>query len=124
MKGKILVVDDEQHILLLCQKELEEEGYEVATKDSGEDLLEEIDQQHPDAVILDVRMPGYDGLDLLQGIRQKFYDLPVILFSAYDSHQGSLKAAAADYYVIKSSSLEGLKARLVRALEAGKQQLQ
>ena len=76
---KILVVDDEEHIRLLYSEELKEAGYEVITADSGYKLLERIDEEKPDLVILDIKMVDYNGLDLLQDIRNQYYDLPVIL---------------------------------------------
>jgi len=76
--AKILIVDDEQHIRYLYSEELTEAGYEVTTAENGFKLLEKIEEEKPDLVVLDIKMVGYNGLDLLQEIRNKFYDLPVI----------------------------------------------
>jgi two-component SAPR family response regulator len=62
-------------------------------------------------------MAGYNGLDLLQEIRNRFYDLPVILCSAYDSFKRDMKSIAADFYVVKSSDLTQLKKTIAMALE-------
>ena len=96
----------------MCAEELEEEGYEVITTGRCKDVLELITSRRPSAVILDIRMEDCDGLDLLQDIRSEFYDLPVILCSAYDSYRDSLKAIAADYYVVKSADLDELKQKV------------
>ena len=114
---KILVVDDEEPIRLLYEEELTDEGYEVVTADSGQGLLERIAQERPDLIILDIKLADSDGLDLLQEIRNRHYDLPVILCSAYEVFKRDIKAIAADAYVVKSSDLTPLKKAVRRALE-------
>lgn len=114
---KILIVDDEENIRYLYSEELRAEGYEVITADSGHKLLERIQQEHPDLIILDIKMADYNGLDLLQDIRNKYYNLPVILCTAYDNYKGDVKSISADSYVIKSFDLTELKKRILRALE-------
>ena len=114
---KILIVDDEEVILMLYKEELEEEGYDVITTGDGYKLLEKIAQEKPDLVLLDIKMAEYNGLDLLQDIRKTFYNIPVILCSAYSSFKGDLKSIAADYYVVKSSDLTELKQKIKMALE-------
>jgi DNA-binding response OmpR family regulator len=114
---KILIVDDEEVIRMLYGEELEEEGYEVVTAGSGHGLMEMIEREKPDLVILDIKMAEHDGLDLLQEIRKSFYNIPVILCSAYSSFKGDLKSIAADYYVVKSADLSELKQKIKMALE-------
>ena len=116
--AKILVVDDEEHIRLLYSEELKEEGYDVITAEGGHGLLERIEQDKPNLVVLDIKMVDYDGLDLLQDIRNKFYDLPVILSTAYDPFKEDMKSIAADFYVVKSFDLTELKKKIQMALEA------
>ncbi|MDQ7785227.1 MAG: response regulator [Desulfomonilaceae bacterium] len=116
--AKILIVDDEEGIRMLYTMELQDEGYEVITLPDGKDLLNVVDTEQPDCVVLDIKMREYNGLDLLQQLRKKYYDLPVILNSAYSSFKIDLKAVAADYYVVKSSDLSELKDKLKVALEA------
>ncbi|MEW6266882.1 MAG: response regulator [Thermodesulfobacteriota bacterium] len=118
MTKKILIVDDEEHIRFLYSEELKDEGYEVVTAESGFRLLETIETEKPDLVVLDIKMVDYNGLDLLQDIRNRFYDLPVILCTAYDTFKEDMKSIAADYYVIKSFDLTELKNRIATALEA------
>ena len=115
--AKILVVDDEEHIRLLCSEELTEAGYEVITAADGYELTERIEKEKPDIVILDIKMIDYNGLDLLQDIRNKFYNLPVILCTAYDTFKEDIKSIAADFYVIKSFDLTELKKKIAMALE-------
>ena len=116
--AKILIVDDEEHIRFLYSEELAEAGYEVITADSGHLLLERIETEKPDLVVLDIKMVDYNGLDLLQDIRNKFYDLPVVLCTAYDTFKEDMKSIAADFYVIKSFDLTELKNKIAMALEA------
>lgn len=118
MPKKILVVDDEAHIRMLYSEELTEEGYLVVTASDGQGLVERIEKEKPDLVVLDIKMVDYNGLDLLQDIRNSFHNLPVILCSAYDTFKDDMKSMAADYYVIKSFDLSELKRNIVMALEA------
>jgi DNA-binding response OmpR family regulator len=115
---KILIVDDEEGIRMLYSMELQDEGYEIITLPDGNGLLEVLEKQRPDCVIMDIKMKEFSGLDLLQQIRKRYYDLPVILNSAYSSFKVDLKSVAADYYVVKSSDLTELKEKLRLALEA------
>jgi DNA-binding NtrC family response regulator len=119
--AKILVVDDEEHIRLLYSEELADEGYDVITADGGYKLLERIEEEKPDLVVLDIKMVDYNGLDLLQDIRNQYYELPVVLCTAYDAFKEDIKSVAADYYVVKSFDLTELKQIIKKALEAGVQ---
>jgi two-component system response regulator (stage 0 sporulation protein F) len=116
--AKILIVDDEEHIRYLYSEELTEAGYEVITAESGYRLLERIDEEKPDLVVLDIKMVDYNGLDLLQDIRNRFYNMPVVLCTAYDTFKEDMKSIAADFYVIKSFDLTELKSKIAMALEA------
>ncbi|MDY6972996.1 MAG: response regulator [Thermodesulfobacteriota bacterium] len=116
--AKILVVDDEEHIRYLFSEELSDAGYEVVTADTGYRLLEKIEEERPDLVVLDIKMVDYDGLDLLQDIRNKFYNMPVVLCTAYDTFKEDMKSIAADFYVIKSFDLTELKNKIAMGLEA------
>jgi len=117
--AKILIVDDEEHIRYLYSEELSEAGYEVITAENGHRLLEKIDAEKPDLVVLDIKMVDYNGLDLLQDIRNRFYDMPVVLCTAYDTFKEDMKSIAADFYVIKSFDLTELKDKISMALQAG-----
>jgi DNA-binding response OmpR family regulator len=113
---KILAADDDKHIRLLYSEELKEAGYEIITAESGYRLLETIEEEEPDLVILDIKMFDCNGLDLLKDIRNHFYDLPVILSTAYDSFKEEIKSIAADFYVVKSFNLTELKGKVAMAL--------
>jgi DNA-binding response OmpR family regulator len=110
--AKILVVDDEKSIRDLYTEELGGEGYEVITAGEGREVSELISSEQPSALVLDIRMEDFDGLDLLQEVRNAHPDLPIILNTAYDSYREDVKSTAADYYVVKSFDLSELKVRL------------
>lgn len=115
---KVLVVDDEKHIRMLYQEELESEGYTVATSNGEEDILDVIGREEPQVVILDIKLgSNRSGLDLLQEIRSQDQELPVILSTAYDTFQHDLKSIAADYYVVKSVDLSELKSKVDLAMQ-------
>ena len=118
---KILVMDDEEAIQILYADELTEEGYDVVTSGDGSNLMTLIDETKPDLIVLDVRLDQYDGLDLLQEIRNTHYNLPVILCTAYATFKYDLKSVVADYYVVKSSDLSELKAKIKMAVEGCKE---
>ena len=124
MNDKIMVVDDEKHIRLLYSEELEDEGYQVITVSNGYKLLEKIENEKPDLVILDIKLGDYDGLDLLQSIRNKFYDMPVGICSAYDTFKEDIRSIAADFYVVRSFDLTELKNNIAKTLYIYKQDSQ
>ncbi|MDN5351175.1 MAG: two-component system, OmpR family, alkaline phosphatase synthesis response regulator PhoP [Clostridiales bacterium] len=82
-KNKILIVDDEIHILELLRYNLEDNGYEVIQAETGEEALKRIEETPVDLVILDLMLPGIDGIDVLRQIRKSDYShLPVIMLTA------------------------------------------
>ena len=115
--ARILLVDDEEHILRYYTEELSEEGHKVWTVATGHKLLKRIDRVQPEVVVLDIRLVEYDGLDLLKEIRNCYHDLPVILCTAYDTYKEDPKSLVADYYVVKSFDLTELKMAIQKAIE-------
>lgn len=113
---KILLVDDEDSIHLLYREELEEEGYEVHSALSGEEALSQLKIIGPDLVILDINMPGINGIDALRQIKEMNPTLPVILSSAYQEFKQDLATWASDEYIVKSSNLDELKAAVKKHL--------
>ena len=107
---KILLVDDEEGIHLLYREELEEEGYEVHSALTGEDALEKLKIISPDLVILDINMPGMNGIEVLRQMKEMNPKLPVVLSSAYHEYKQDLGAWASDDYIVKSADLDDLKA--------------
>jgi len=115
--NKILVVDDEKSMRILYADELAEEGYHVITHGGGNGLMDLLDRERPDLVLLDIRLGGEKGLDLLQDIRKTFYDLPVILCTAYPAFEQDVRSIAADDYVVKSFDMREIKSKVKRLLK-------
>ncbi len=113
---KILLVDDEESIHLLYRDELEEEGYEVYSAYSGEEALEKLRELSLDLIILDINMPGMNGLETLRQIKELNPALPVILCSAYEEFKQDISSWASDEYLVKSANLDNLKAAVKRHL--------
>ncbi|MBI5892168.1 MAG: response regulator [Deltaproteobacteria bacterium] len=109
MKEKILVVDDEEGIRLLYKEELEEEGLDVHIAASGEEALKKLEKDKYSLIVLDIKMPGIDGIEVLRRIKEKWKSLPVILCTAYHHYKQDFGTWASDAYVVKSSDLKELK---------------
>lgn len=105
----ILVVDDEEHMLRLYEKELSEDGYQVKTATGAEDALKIAQKDQVDLVVLDIKMEGKNGLEILSDFRRINKDLPIILNSAYSTYKSDFQSWLADAYLVKSSNLEELK---------------
>jgi DNA-binding response OmpR family regulator len=105
----ILVVDDEEHMLRLYEKELSEDGYQVKTATGAEDALKIAQKGQVDLVVLDIKMEGKNGLEILSDFRRINKDLPIILNSAYSTYKSDFQTWLADAYLVKSSNLEELK---------------
>lgn len=113
----ILVVDDDDAIRMLINLELSEAGYRVLTASNAQDALKMVETEDLDLVILDIRMPGMDGLEALPRILGLKEGLKVILNTAYSQYQESFMSWAADAYLIKSSDLSELKAKVKELLK-------
>ena len=116
MNEKIMIVDDEEYIRYLYSEELGGEGCRVITVSNGFRLFEKIENEMPDLVVLDIRLRDYDGLDLLERIKNRFYHIPGCLCTAYDIYSEYIKSVAADFYVVKSLDLDELKTSTANTL--------
>ncbi len=113
---KILLVDDEQSIQFLYREEFKELGYEVISALNGTEGLREFIENKPDLVILDIQMPGMNGIDILRQMKQKDPDVPVILCSAFHDYKQDLSSWASDEYLVKSGDTTELKNTVQRLL--------
>lgn len=106
----ILIVDDEQNIRELYRDELEENGYGVTVACCADEALEALRGASSgfSLVMLDIKMPGMDGLELLGRIKELNRDVPVIIVTAYDAFKLDFSSWAADDYIVKSSDLTEL----------------
>jgi two-component system, response regulator, stage 0 sporulation protein F len=114
---RILIADDEPNIRLLYKSELEADGYEVILAVDGKDAVAKTEEAKPDLVVLDIRMPGIDGVEALGRILDKNRTMPVILNTAYSSYQDNFMTWSADAYVEKSGDVSHLKAKIAEVLK-------
>jgi DNA-binding NtrC family response regulator len=106
----ILVVDDDENARLLCERQLRFGGYRTKTVSSGEEALSYVDQDTDVAlIVLDVKMEPIDGVQVLEELRAKKLDIPVILYSDYPSYKRDFKTWLADAFLVKSADLTELK---------------
>ncbi|HEX9884851.1 MAG TPA: response regulator transcription factor, partial [Longimicrobiales bacterium] len=115
--ARLLVVDDEPAVRDALERALRLEGHEVSLAEDGDAALKAIGAEDPDAVILDILMPGLDGLQLARLIRAAGNDVPILMLTARDAVADRVEGldAGADDYLVKPFALDELKAR-IRAL--------
>lgn len=122
-RGRLLIADDEQTILDLLAASLRFAGFEVVTAVDGRDALSKARKERPDAMVLDVMMPGFDGFELVHKLRSEGQDAPVLFLTARDATEDKVRglSVGGDDYVTKPFSLEEVIARLEALLRrAGK----
>lgn len=105
----VLVADDEVSIRKLYQKELSREGYSVLLASNAQEAIQLARDAAPDLVILDIRMPGMDGIEAMGRILEEDNQIPIVINTAYSSYKESFLSWSADAYVTKSSDLAELK---------------
>lgn len=106
---KILVVDDEENIRFLFKEELEEEGYSVEVASNGHEAIEKAKKAKFDVIVMDIKMPGMDGIQALNEIKNFNKDQLVILCSAYGEFKQDFSSWISDAYVVKSADTSELK---------------
>jgi DNA-binding NtrC family response regulator len=109
-KMQIMLVDDEHRFLVTTSKLLTRKGYPVVTATSGAEALRKLEEVHVHVVVLDVKMPGMDGITSLKEIKKRFPDVEVILLTGHatlESAVNGLNAGACDY-LMKPCNLDEL----------------
>ena len=91
-KAKILVVDDEEIVLKSCRKILEGDGHQVLTALSGQEAFDLLEKEPLDIVITDMKMPGIDGMGVLERVKEKYPDILVIMITGYSTVQSAVQA--------------------------------
>ena len=119
-KKKLLIVDDEENLRTLYEAAFTAEGYDVVLADCGKTALSLVEREQPDLVVLDIRMPGMDGLDTMGDILSQNNQIPVVINSAYTHYKENFMSWSADAYVVKSSDLSELKGVVGDLLSRGK----
>jgi two-component system response regulator MprA len=113
----VLLVDDDARILRMLERTLAAEGYDVSAVPDGGAALARVERSVPDLIVLDVAMPGLDGLQVTRRLRAKRLPVPILLLTARDALEDRVAGldAGADDYLVKPFAVEELTAR-VRAL--------
>lgn len=113
MDKRILVVDDERPIADILKFNLEKEGFEVVCAYDGVEAMEQVKQEKPDLILLDIMLPHKDGMEVCREVR-KSYDIPIIMLTAKDSEIDKVLGLelGADDYVTKPFSTRELLARV------------
>ncbi|GED33965.1 response regulator YycF [Brevibacillus centrosporus] len=111
--AKLLVVDDEKPIADILKFTFEKEGYQVVCAYDGDEALVVVQNERPDLILLDVMLPGRDGMDVCRAVRQS-HDVPIIMLTAKDSELDKVLGLelGADDYVTKPFSTRELVARV------------
>jgi DNA-binding NtrC family response regulator len=118
--AEILVVDDDQSIAAAFERFLRHEGHVCTLASNAEDALRLAGAREPDLIVMDIKMPGTDGLEALQQIRSRFPDLYVVMMTAYGTSQTSIDAirSGAFEYLTKPLDLDQLRVVIGQALAA------
>ena len=117
-KKKVLIVDDEIEFLEMMRMRLEANNYDVISSINGEDALEKVKKDKPDAVLLDILMPGIDGINVLKQIRKENEKLPVFIITAF-SNEERFKLANkfnASGFILKTNDLQSEIQNITTAL--------
>lgn len=118
-KMKMMLVDDEERFLITTEKLLKKKGYDVLTAVSGADALENLNKRSIHVVILDVKMPGMDGITTLKEIKRLFPLVEVIMLTGHgtvESAVDGLKSGATDY-LTKPADIDELITKAEEAFE-------
>ncbi|MFO7645991.1 MAG: response regulator [Desulfosarcina sp.] len=119
VKMKLMLVDDEERFLQTTAKMLTRLGYDAVTASSGMECLQKLEQDLIHVVILDVKMPGLDGLETLKRIKQQFPMVEVIMLTGHATAESAvegLKSGATDY-LVKPTDIEALVAKAEAAYQ-------
>ncbi|MFH1139818.1 MAG: response regulator [Pseudomonadota bacterium] len=114
---KVLVLDDYRLGRRLLADELTDEGYEVVENEAVGAALNLIQAERPDLLVMEIRAPYGDFLPLVYDIKKHHEDLPVIIWTCLAESKNDPRVRAADYFVLKSSSLTEIKKSLRRAVK-------
>ena len=121
-KERVLIVDDEKNIVTSLQEILNDEGYEIVTAEDGLDALEIVQSEPPDLVLLDIWIPGMDGIEVLQAIKTYHPEIEVLVMSGHGTIDTAVKATKLGAYdfIEKPFSLDQLVLSVEKALKQRK----
>lgn len=116
MAVNILVVDDEPDIRLLYRSELEEQGFNIIEASNSKECYEQMKEKNIDLVLLDIKLKGESGIDILQNISGKDKKAKVVLATAYSAYQDDFSTWLADGYWVKTQEIETLTEEINKVL--------
>ena len=118
-RGRVFLVDDDELILAMLSRTLEREGYEVRTDTGETDLTDKIISWHPDVVLLDVNLPGQNGMDTLEALKNDASHIEVIMLTADDTAETAVRAMkmGARDYLTKPFNIDEVKIVIGKALQ-------
>jgi len=115
--NRVIVADDEKYIRWIISETIKE-SCDVIEAENGRECLAKFESEEPDLVVLDLRMPGMDGLEVLEAIREKDSDLPVIMITAHGTIETAIEAMKRGAYdfITKPFDIDELKIKIFRAI--------
>ena len=113
----ILIIDDQPWVQEFLIEELTGEGYQVVAMGDAKSVVENLTDPLPDLVVLDLYLDGIEGFGILSDLKKRLPDLPIIIFTAYDTYVDDPRLSQADGYVIKSFRLDELKQKVADVLK-------
>jgi len=116
----ILVVENDPNQLLLYRQELSLEGYNVITAEDGDKALKKIKEYSIGLIVMDIILPGMNGVELMDSILNERWEIPIIINTAYSGYKNDFVTRKADAYIIKSSDLSKLKNMIKQLIEVKK----
>ena len=120
---KIWIADDDEAIRIVLEEGLKSTGFEISTYADGESLIKSLEEDKPDLIISDIKMPGMHGYDLLKHIKNNYEKLPVIIMTAFTDMQAAIDAygGGAFEYIPKPFDLDEAIAIVKKALDENKE---
>jgi DNA-binding response OmpR family regulator len=122
-RNHVLVVDDDENLTTLYQVALGAEGYRVSVANTGHEALEEVRRDRPDLIVMDIRIPDIDGLELMNRILAADPDIRIVINSGYACYRDSFLSWSADAYLLKSTDLGPLLHEVERLARPRRTQL-
>lgn len=121
-KVNVLIVDDEEEFAITLAERLNLRGYNTRVENDGEGALNAVNTSLPDVVVLDVKMPGIDGFEVLKRIKSEYPQVPVILLTGHGATKDGIKGMelGAYDYLIKPVDITELIEKMDSAIEASK----
>jgi len=121
---KILIVDDDTVVLSSCKRILEPEGYEVSLTSSVKEALQMLEEKKFDIILVDVIMPGYDGMYLIGNVRENLPNLPILVMSGYPTPEtiSSGMRMGATHFIAKPFTPDELITAVGKALQKAQEE--